>query len=62
MKLTISTMIALYQPNSKPMCLLYNECVSAVKEYNLKRHFTHKKHGDLGYFVQEGFGCYKIKY
>ena len=32
---------------SKPMCLLCNECVSAVKEYNVKRHFT-TKHADFG--------------
>ena len=33
-------------PSSKPMCLLCNECVSAVKEYDLKRHIT-TKHGDF---------------
>ena len=33
-------------PNSKLMCLLCNECVSTVKEYNLKWQFT-TKHGDL---------------
>jgi len=29
--------------NSKPMCLLWNECVLAVKEYNLMQHFTTKQ-------------------
>lgn len=28
---------------SPTMCLLCNECVSAVKEYNMKRHFTTKR-------------------
>ena len=39
--------ISLNLPNSNPMCLLCNECVSAVKEYNVKRHFT-TKHSDFG--------------
>jgi hypothetical protein len=29
--------------NAKPMCLLCNESVSALKEYNIRRHYeTHK--------------------
>jgi len=33
--------------NLKPMRLLCNECVSVVKEYKLRWHFT-TKHGDFG--------------
>ena len=37
------------QPNSKPMCLLCNESLSVLKEYNVKHHFT-TKHGGFGKF------------
>jgi len=47
-------------PNSNPMCLLCNECVSAVKEYNVKRHFT-TKHADFGKSYQEGSSARKSK-
>ena len=39
--------------NSKPTCRLCNECVLAVKEYNLKRHFT-TKHEDFGISYGKG--------
>ena len=48
------TLPNLHRPNSKPMCLLCNECVSAVKEYNLKRHFT-TKHGDFWVFRTDNY-------
>lgn len=35
--------IILTVPNAKPMCLLCNECVSVVKEHNMKRHFETKQ-------------------
>ena len=47
-------------PNSKPMCLLCNECVSSVKEYNVKRHFT-TKHADFGKSYPEGSTARKFK-
>jgi len=39
--------------HSKPTCLLCNECLSAVKEYNLKRYFT-AYDGDFGISYPEG--------
>ena len=47
-------------PNSKPMCVLCNECVSAMKEYNVKRNFT-TKHGDFGKSFPEGSVAKKSK-
>ena len=35
------------EPNSKPMCLLCNECLLVLKEYNVKHRFT-TKHGYFG--------------
>ena len=66
MKLTISMMIAHYQLyigliRNQCVCCVTNVCRLLRNDYNLKRHFT-TKHGDFGNFLQEGFGCYKIKY
>jgi hypothetical protein len=47
-------------PDLKPMCVLCTECVSAVKEYNMKRHFT-TKHGDFGISYPEGSVVRKAK-
>jgi len=45
-------------PNSKPMCLLWNKCVLAVKKYNLN--FT-TKHGDFGISYPDGSVARKSK-
>jgi len=43
-------------PNSKTMCLLCNECVSAVKESNFKLHFITKHWGFLNFVPGSSFG------
>jgi len=42
--------------NSKPMYLLWNECVSAVKEYNLKCSILLQNMW-IWNFVHGSFGC-----
>lgn len=40
-------------PNAKPMCLLCNDCVAVLKEYNVRRHDL-EKHPTFGVNFPEG--------